>query len=132
MKKLIKPLSLVLFGSVMAYAGFLVASYLTVYIEANDRLKYEAAYANGYFKVLKAIESGEVEKAKKMLSWYVDSHFVTLSEYRYLENSLLKDDIDKYLCNVAKYKLDKNIEVKNPELVEQVLELAKEIKENGC
>ncbi|WP_125931923.1 hypothetical protein [Thiosocius teredinicola] len=134
MKKLIKPLAWFLFGTLMAYVGFLATGYIAVYIEANDRMKYEAAYALAYFKVLKQLEEGDTEKAKRMLNWYIDAHFIKLSEYRYLQNSLLIEDIDRYLCPVAQYKLENesSVEVKQSPAKEQILELAREILDEGC
>ena len=82
-------------------AGFYLAFYAFTSIELNDRIKYEAAYLKGYAKVQERLQNGEVEKAKEFLDFYIDAHVKTLSDFSFLESSLLVDDINEVLCDVV-------------------------------
>ncbi len=127
MQKYLKPVGFILFGFSMALIGFAASSYMVVYMEMNDRLKYEATYAKGYYSIVKHLNSGEVEKAKSNADFLIDAHFLTLSDYTYLQSSFLVSDIKDNLCEVAKYKLSGNIELKNEQAEQRIIDFAQEI-----
>ena len=121
-----KWLGLLFFGLFMLIVGFYLSFLATLAIETNDRLKYEVAYTKGYYSILKNLEKGDVEIAKKVSNILIEAHMVTLSEFDYLMNSVFWNDTAKELCELANYKLEAtNIEVE--QFAETVTEFSQKI-----
>ena len=114
----------------MALIGFFIAIYSVGIHELNDRLKYEAAYVNGYSKVYFALQEGDPKKAKSIVSFYIDAHLLTLSDFDYLKNSGSWWDVKDQLCKIAEDRKT-NVEVNNEEAKAKIIKFSESITE-GC
>ena len=81
-------------------AGMALTAYAFVYLEMNDRLKYEVAYLKGYTKIQRALKEGDTEKASQMADFLIDAHTTTLFEFSYLTSTMLNSDMNEVLCGV--------------------------------
>jgi hypothetical protein len=126
MRKFMKPIGLIVFGFFMALIGFFIAIYSVGILELNDRLKYEAAYVNGYSKVYFALKEGDPEKAQSIVSFYIDAHLLTLSDFDYLQSSGSWWDVKDRLCKIAEDRKT-NVEVNNEEAKEKIIEFSESI-----
>jgi hypothetical protein len=92
----------ILIWSVLFLAiGFYGSFYMFTGLELNDRLKYEAAYLNGYVGVQRQLKKGDHEKAEEIMDLLIDAHVKTLQEFRFLESSSLSHDINFALCRAV-------------------------------
>ena len=118
-KKIAIFTGIVLYSILLLCIGFYASFLAVTAIEGNDRLKYEAAYLKGYVRAQKLLKQNEYARAEGVFDFMIDAHANTLSEFRYLESSIVSDDINSVLCEASELRKEypREREAKGEELV---------------